>query len=523
MSATALLTFSIGPVHSFIGQARRIADLWAGSRILSGLASAAIDTLHKEGIEPVFPAARQGAIPRGLPNRIVAEVPFERAGEIARVIEGVVRARWTAIVEHAVQTLTALGMDVSLPRGRDALWPDAVTCSWSWVAENGDYARASRDGAELFSASRLFRPFEQKGDQGMKCAICGERNALPDGVRGTVTSEWQKALRRAEAIAPRLTAFLRTDQTRLCLVCAAKRLHPYREDGATEAEAMFRSFQDFQVDDERRYFALVTMDGDRLGEALMGESALGSGELRRLQQQISEALNDFAEALKEPSSALSLRRLDSIPPAAAARRPRPQLIYAGGEDVLFACDPRDALALASAVRGLYRSCFAARGLDPETYTISAAVVFAHSKTPAGLLLRDADELLKKKAKEESGRDSIAIALHKRSGVPVELAFRWDDPLRRGMDDVVDDLRDARLASRQTYAFAEHDRVLSPILDEREWPQWLRWRLSHGELSAERAAQSARILAPFFIARKVEALRVARFLAIELEEEGGIKS
>ncbi len=507
MSETALLTFSIGPVHSFIGQARRIADLWAGSRILSRLAGTAIGRLHELGGEPVFPAAKRGAVPRSLPNRIVAEVPLDRADDIAHDLDATVHEEWGRIVGFAIETLGEIGLRVSLPPADKGTWDDALSCSWSWVAENGDYVEASQRGAELFAASRVYRPFRQIAETGTKCAICGERNALPDGTRSNVIAAWTKAETAAKQT--KLEPFFRERQTRLCLVCAAKRLHPYSEERET---TRFRSFQDFQPEEGAPYFALVAMDGDRLGEALRGDGAADAAELRALQWRISAALGHFADALRhESSSRLNLED-------ATRRASPPQLIYAGGEDVLFVCDPRDAIDLASAVRERYRAAFVSSDLDPARYTLSGAVVFAHTKTPAGLLLREADDLLKRKAKEESGRDSIAIALRKRSAPPVETVFRWDDPLRTSLTNVVGQLWENQLASGQTYSFAEEDRLLSTVLhDAGEWTAWLKGRLSRGAKSKESAADLAALLTPYFTGKKVDALRIARFLAVEVED------
>ena len=105
----------------------------------------------------------------------------------------------------------------------------------------------------------------------------------------------------------------------------------------------------------------------------------------------------------------------------------------GGEDVLLVCDPRDALPIVRAVRRHYQASLAPVGEriaaedDRCRLTISAAVLFVHGRQPAGLSFRDLGDLLDRKAKDESGRDSLAIRLAKRGGVPVEVAFRWDEP------------------------------------------------------------------------------------------------
>ena len=111
---TAILTFSIGPVHSFIGQARRIADLWAGSEILSEVTGAAMETLRTtQGATPIFPAIGNGTIPPGLPNRFVARVPEAEAAAIAQKMAERVQKTWAAIVERAVATLKKVEIDAN--------------------------------------------------------------------------------------------------------------------------------------------------------------------------------------------------------------------------------------------------------------------------------------------------------------------------------------------------------------------------------------------------------------------------
>lgn len=514
MTATALLTFSIGPVHTFIGQARRIADLWAGSQILSDLTHVAVDALLDGTATLIFPRATRDSIPQGLPNRFVARVPLAGADEAAMRIETKVRQQWQAIVEHGIEQLGRLNFDVTNLLVRDRLWKEAIQCSWSWVAEEGDYAHASQAGAELFAASRVFRKFAQSDEWGMKCAICGERNALPNGDRIKVIAVWRDLEDYAAKHASDLTPFVRPDQTRLCLVCASKRFYPTFLK-VKDRRTIFQSFEDFQPHDDRPYFALVTMDGDRLGEALRNSSEDAQGK-------ISEALSDFARSLRTDKSAdLNLANLGlPWPPPSEPRdqrRQRPQLIYAGGEDVLFVADPRDALDCAIAIRKHYGEFFKKQGFSPAEYTISGAVIFAHTKIPAGRLLSDAEELLKRKAKAD--RDAIAIALHKRSGPAVETVFPWDGAINVGLlQNIVNELKARNLASRQTYELGEEYRSLAEVFtNEQQWRTWLEWRLARGEVSREHVGRLAELLAPLFVDEKkrVEALRIARFLSSEV--------
>jgi len=150
----ALLAVSLGPVQSFISQARSTSDLWAGSHLLAAMSWEAMKViceelgpdavifpnlwgvplvdvwLEKEGVE--FPA-RGDAAPTwkksvsdanplfmaALPNRFVALVPASRAEELALAIEERVRSWVRETAHQAVEKLlevagAATGADVAL-------------------------------------------------------------------------------------------------------------------------------------------------------------------------------------------------------------------------------------------------------------------------------------------------------------------------------------------------------------------------------------------------------------------------
>jgi CRISPR-associated protein Cmr2 len=527
---TALLTFSIGPVHSFIEQARRISDVWAGSYLLSHLTRQAIGEAHRaDGYEMIFPFIPKGSpIPNGLPNRFVCRVPADRASAIATAMEERIRGEWDRLVRGAVGVLASYGLQPS-----PALWFDApagersrqtdrlLDFAWSWVPEEGGYAAASREAARQFAASRMFRPFPSIEENGEKCAVCGERTALPDGDRGKVQALWPEAEQKAE---PRHQRFLRADQGRLCLVCATKRFFPLDQ----QQDARFEAFDEFQPSEDAPYFAVVKMDGDRMGRIFsLPADAVQDGDLEAFHRAVSEALGGFAGGLRtEDSTALlwkdlGIEKLNGL---------APQVIYAGGDDVLFLCDPRDALPLARALRNRYVDAFqAARTLlkdpDRQRFTLSAAVLFAHPGHPAGLLLHDLEELLDQGAKERGGRDAVALRLLKRSGAPVEVALPWEARQGDGgtswietLDRLTELLRAGRLSSRQTFTLRLEERTLMEVFldDPARWEPWLTDRLSRNEEVSGEAPEVAKLVAPFFLHRRTPALRIARFLGIEVE-------
>lgn len=538
----ALLTFSLGPVHTFIAQARRLADLWAGSQVLSRLIEAAIEELWRQGGHLVFPdvpapvaqpgsASGAAVFPPGLPNRFVCRAELGRAAEIAAAMRDRVLNEWDAMVAGAVDCLGPVGLAPKepihwskSPDGRPRQTDHVLDIAWSWTEETGDYEEDSHRAGSRFAGSRLFRPFVSACEDGQKCAICGERTALPNGDSKSVEAAW----RAAEDKSGSLQVFFRAKQGRLCLVCATKRLFP----ALCQREPMFKAIEAFQPSEDDPYFAVVCLDGDRMGH-LLATAPAGIG-LEKLQRGISRALSTFAgdlrgDARNLPKLCLAPLRAHLGSHAVATGNRHPQLIYAGGDDVLLVCTPRDALPLAWAIQAKYRQDFATMfdGLsvpqhDRPAATMSAAVVFAHTHTPAGQVFRDAEILLAGIAKEALGRDAVAVRLDKRSGEALQFGFRWQETVRNGggtwieaFDALTQRIKDGEVSSSQSYALARNARHLHGVLKEDEWPQWLCEQLSRGEGSAQGKQGLAELLAPFFFHRKTAALRIARFLASEV--------
>lgn len=511
----ALLTFSIGPVHTFIAQARRIADVWAGSNLLSDLIREAIKALREAGGEMVYPFIAATELPEGLPNRFVCRVPLNAAEESAEAMERAVRGRWSHLVVKAKEQLSKYGIDVR--DEFDAQADELLEIAWSFVPEQPDYATASVEGARQFDASRLCRPFAKFEQGGTHCAVCGQRTALPDGISTNIGDAWKRAEEKSKDKPD--AGYFRFDQGRLCLVCATKRLYPIAA-GQRKA-AQFASFEAFEPprDDEKEsrtpYFALVALDGDRMGKILRRDHVPPEGA-EPFHRRVSEILTAFAKSLRtDDSPALNLAAIGYQLPN--ERKQTPQLIYAGGEDVLFVCDPRDAIPIADAIRRTYIQAFAS---ESEVFTISAAIIFAHTKEPAGALLRDVQTLLKEKAKREKKRDALAIRLMKRGGPPTDVAFKWDGEAARPIDriaNVVKELAAQQLGSTQLFALADDARRLGPIdFGHDQWVQWLEMRLGRGGKSAAAASPLAAALSPFFEQDQVDSLRIARFLGTEME-------
>lgn len=154
------------------------------------------------------------------------------------------------------------------------------------------------------------------------------------------------------------------------------------------------------------FYALLLMDGDKMGALLQ--------DYPDKQKEISKALNDFSQ--KVPNI---VENNDGI------------LIFAGGDDVLAFIPLNKAIKTANMLRRKYQKCFleSLSQIPPEELlkkaTISAAIVYAHNRAPLNLVYSYSQELLANKAKEETGRDALAIAIWKTGGVTIEWASPWE--------------------------------------------------------------------------------------------------
>ena len=154
-----------------------------------------------------------------------------------------------------------------------------------------------------------------------------------------------------------------------------------------------------KIGDPSPFFAILLMDGDRLGET---KKALGGNAT-----SLSKALGEFTRAVPK-----------------IVRHNNGFLVYAGGDDVLALLPLEDALNCALALRTAYMAVFAKQEIARDKYSISAAINFAHMKLPLTLVLKDVHRLLDEIAKEATGRDAIAVRVWKPGGAQLTWSMKW---------------------------------------------------------------------------------------------------
>jgi CRISPR-associated protein Cmr2 len=183
-----LFLFTIGPVQSFIAQARKTRDLYSGSQILNDLVWMGIQTFQDvfpDG-EIIFPFTKRVINKDSLPNRFIAKVSADisELDTKGKDIQSAVRARWIGIAKESLRESM-----------ENVEWTNAVEAQISglldihWVFQEIDdrsslpYAAAYEKIERMGGAIKNIRQFTQYqyngyGEIGRKCSVDGINNLL---------------------------------------------------------------------------------------------------------------------------------------------------------------------------------------------------------------------------------------------------------------------------------------------------------------------------------------------------------
>ena len=192
MTQQHILILTIGPVQSFIAEARRTADLYAGSKILVELTRAIAQTINRTGGELIYPAS-DDLENADMPNKLVAVVnnPQQVAGEAHNVM----LEKWRGFAAGAFKEIN-VQLNFTLNDRREIEVSDADTglaeiikrqlnhhFEFYWVAvafdDTGEgYKEAYRKADRALGARKQSRDFSQAIETGFKDSLSGTRSAL---------------------------------------------------------------------------------------------------------------------------------------------------------------------------------------------------------------------------------------------------------------------------------------------------------------------------------------------------------
>ncbi|PIV23149.1 MAG: type III-B CRISPR-associated protein Cas10/Cmr2 [Hydrogenophilales bacterium CG03_land_8_20_14_0_80_62_28] len=244
------------------------------------------------------------------------------------------------------------------------------------------------------------------------------------------------------------------------------------------------------------YYALLMMDGDRMGAWLSGGDDYAIPYRKSFHPQVQDGFDKHAakqkliQAYGVQKRALSPNRHLAISGAlndfslsvvrhVVEEEHLGRVIYAGGDDVLAMLPVADLLSSMQRLRLAYSGDDPTHegGRDPRGLTLqngfamlkgklmrmmgtqataSCGAVIAHHQAPLGAVMRELREA-EKRAKNEGGRDAFSITVIKRSGGALYLTAKWSEPMAL-LNSLIDFLSADGVSRRAVYHTLEwlHD-------------------------------------------------------------------
>ncbi|GIL09187.1 MAG: hypothetical protein BroJett033_6980 [Chloroflexota bacterium] len=389
---THLCHIHIGPVQSFIASGRRTQDLLVGSWLLSELARAGVEAARAAHADLLYPAVVNGSLPESVPN-LFAFLTEDEPNGICEYVEEQIRGRWREIAGGVKAWLSRRAVqDAQTPdRWEDVF--DRQIETWMevyWVAVHYDernHSRSFNTVKRAMAQRKNARHFPQIDEPGWKCTLTGAGQALPLDWSRLSSQVGDKELRPNERLgALALIKRFAVDAR----VLSISEPFPSTEDIAGLRE---EDKTDKQRGKELEgYFAILAMDGDRMGPKLSG---LKSGNAHRA---FSAALAEFAD--KTVPDIISHYDAE----AKSNKHGRAALVYAGGDDVLALLPLRYAIPCADTIRRKYAEKLSGMVDSP---TMSAGIAVVPSNYPLDIALSLARSA-ERSAKHDYGRDAVVV-------------------------------------------------------------------------------------------------------------------
>lgn len=504
-----LIKLQIGPVQDFIAQARSTRDLWSGSYLLTWLMASGIKRLATDAGRDalIYPnLAKQPLVDfhfddgildlqqpelvltPNIPNILVALVEgnLTTVAVLAKAACSAIRTSWAHIVEDCLAHLVEdrlINPDSAEGKRFRAQAQRHLSVAWQVTPADADYRSAYNQCSWQLDAARQTRDFDGWREGGWliapsetKDSLSGKEEAVVGGgawwdarVREHSDPRWRtlfRERRKSEALGA-ITLIKRIwHWAHLCkrhklptmhsgadCFPFPSTLHIASHDPAKNEDATERSI-DAEDDRLERYFAVLAMDGDQIGQWVSGT-------------KLRQAPEDFEDYHRKFSLALSSFALDQV--RVVVEQHQGRLIYAGGDDVIAILPADSVIACAEALREAYgKAMHEFVGEDDVRPEMSGGIAIAHFKSPLQDVVRAA-HAAEKRAKNNFGRSALAVSLLKRSGEIIEWGCKWQSGGLRLYKDLLKGLRPTGpiespgLSARFPHAFsAVISAYLSPV-------------------------------------------------------------
>ena len=533
---TSLMSISIGPVQSYISQARRTQDLWHGSRMLSYLSWVGATAAEDYGTL-IFPALGDSA--NSIPNRFVLKTADDPA-DVASQIEDRIQSEWRDAIGYKTLTFFENNYLSKMKLHDDNIWQRIwhrqldTWLEFYWVAvpypDPDDYATTIKKVNRAMAMRKLMRDFKPYAEDGHKCSITGEHEALHEGRTGyrDVRKFWESIRTQQRNLS------LLNEGERLSAISVIKRLA--HEEGAGNSEqlqtrrfpstssvsslsfrvsvleywdelrdkvkayldslvTMFEKENEFYFTRDRKrnpeFFPYIwqkytdveglqdvelntiiddpvllnflSFDGDFLYEdTLIARtlkeygSSLSNGKLKNQLDDAKNKLNKLMAlaktfAIPRPSPYLAILAMDgdrigstvnsasseeehfkfskalaefatTVVPRIVENENAGRLVYSGGDDVLALLPIQTALSVANIIQKAFSGHMEARNFGG--LTMSAGIAISHRTMPLQRAIGSA-KATESRAKNNYGRNAIAVNLIRRSGEDFLVGMNWE--------------------------------------------------------------------------------------------------
>ncbi|MEZ4884824.1 MAG: type III-B CRISPR-associated protein Cas10/Cmr2 [Chitinophagales bacterium] len=170
MKNNHIFILSIGPVQTFIAQARKAQDLFGGSRLLSHLCTEAIDFSKEKGVQVIFPVINKQ---KSIPNRFVGTIngSQEELRKLGEAIEQHIQDTFLKIAQK-IKNEYKIGNVINF----DEQIKQHLEIHWIFYPIETNYETDYAEAEKWFGAAKNIRQFQQLPESGRKCSLDGERN-----------------------------------------------------------------------------------------------------------------------------------------------------------------------------------------------------------------------------------------------------------------------------------------------------------------------------------------------------------
>ncbi len=484
---TYLFLFTIGPVQSFIAQARKTQDLYAGSQILSDLIHYAMSWAtstweNHSSVEIIYPYFDGTTVNSSYPNRFVAKYTGDNIANFGEALNDEVHrffredivlssigSTYYAVCEHQIT--------------------DFLETYWAAVLLTEDYSKSMTNLEKELAAIKNYRCFKQlpQSETGRKCSLNGFYNALyyrktDKDSTDVVTRKYLDA--NCQLFEPTDTAAVSLMQLQhgegLCGISFVKRFYKATPSfkstanialmatlealkNAKELNAFLRHFgKNLDTINGQLFFSenlnkdYLKSQGERFSEnfirtaidLLRGIEKLAASKNLKLHKYYAVLVFDADNMGKQIEACTSKEIHNQLSEKLSSyaswakdfvdSKNYGRSIYAGGDDFLGMLTLPTLFTTLTALREKFATDFA-----DENLTFSAGVCIAHYKTPLGEVLKYTRAMEKKAKKHRTSKDCLGIAVLKHSGEIHETVLPWKADthwITEYLADITDDLK-----------------------------------------------------------------------------------